>query len=70
MEGTNVVGSFRGRINSKDELSIEDFIGSRDAELILERYSRANGIVCKRHKDEEDDWDILSFYEKTNPGGA
>ena len=68
MDGSRLAGSFRGRVNSKDEMSVEDFLGSREAELILERYARSNGIVCKRTTDSEDDWDILSFYEKTNPG--
>ncbi|MEM3852532.1 MAG: crosslink repair DNA glycosylase YcaQ family protein [Methanomassiliicoccales archaeon] len=65
--GPEIDGAFRGSLR-RGELHLERFEGSERARRVLERQSEEAGILLRREREEEQDWDVIGFYEKSRLG--
>lgn len=69
MDGPRVVGSFRGKVKSRD-MELQELHGGAEAKAILTRHLRSLGLTLRMPPsvDEVPDWEVQAFYEKTHPG--
>ncbi len=68
LEGSKMIGSFRGKTKGQD-IIIQEFIGEQKARDVLTRYLHESGLTMRNGGDDTvPDWEILDFYEKTHPG--
>lgn len=67
LSGTEVVGSFKGKV-SPDGTRVEEFKGTSKAEEILTEAIRFGGPTRPKGSDDGTDWSASDFYSRTNPG--
>lgn len=69
MDGPRVLGSFRGKVKSRD-MELQELRGGAEAKAILTRHLRSMGLTLRMplSVDEVPDWEVQAFYEKTHPG--
>ncbi|MEA4978182.1 MAG: ATP-dependent helicase [Methanomassiliicoccaceae archaeon] len=70
-EGTKISGSFDGKLSYAGS-KVENFKGSDRAKKFLGDTARSLGISMEDGKsvEQEDDWDAVEFYLKSNPGAV
>ena len=69
IKGTEVIGSFKGRLTYASS-KIDDFEGSNRAYTYLNTIARSLGVAIGKEAgaEPEEDWDAVEFYLKSNPG--
>ncbi len=68
ISGTDIIGSFTGRTTYAGS-KVDDFKGSDRGYKYLSDAARSLGVTMEQNKvKEEDDWDAVEFYLKSNPG--
>ena len=69
MDGPRILGSFRGKIKSRD-MELQELRGGVEAKAVLAKHLRALGLTLRMPSpvDEVPDWEVQAFYEKTHPG--
>lgn len=68
MQGTNVIGSFKGKV-CPSGAKVEEFEGSDRASRVLKEAAQACGVRLESQREmEDDDWDVSEFYTKLNLG--
>ena len=70
-DGPAIIGCFDGKMTYAGS-KVENFEGSDKAFRFLKESAQALGVSLERKKyeDEDEDWDAIEFYLKTNPGAA
>jgi len=67
-EGTNIIGSFSGKISSSGS-KVEGFKGNDKSRKFIKDVARSLGVrIEEKRSAEDEEWDISEFYLKTNPG--
>lgn len=68
MRGTEIIGSFKGKI-AVSGAKVEEFEGSDRASRVLKEAAQAVGVRLESERErEDDDWDVSEFYSKLNLG--
>ncbi len=68
MQGTEIIGSFKGRVGPTGA-KVEEFEGSDRARRVLRETAQAMGVSLESEREREDDeWDVSEFYTKLNLG--
>ena len=68
MQGTAVIGSFKGKISASGA-KVEEFEGSDRASRVIKEAAQSVGVRLESRREiEDDDWDISEFYTKLNLG--
>ena len=66
--GTEVVGSFKGKITASGA-KVEDFKGGVDVLRFVKMTASKYGVSLRKDSEREsDEWDSMEFYLKSNPG--
>jgi len=66
--GTNVVGSFGGKMHG-GKLLVSDVQGGEECEELIDRYARKLGLaLAERGEGRISDWEVMDFYQRTHPG--
>jgi ATP-dependent Lhr-like helicase len=66
--GTEVIGSFKGKLTVTGA-KIEDLKGTDEAQRFVRNLTLSLGVsTTSRKKEEDKDWDVCEFYQKTHPG--
>ena len=70
-EGTKISGSFDGKLTHAGS-KVENFEGSDRAYRFLSDSARSLGVSIEsgRSVEQDDDWDAVEFYLKSNPGAV
>lgn len=70
-DGPSIIGWFDGKMTYAGS-KVENFEGSDEAFGFLRDSAKALGVSLERKKyeDEDEDWDAIEFYLKSNPGAA
>ena len=68
-KGTKIIGSFKGKLTISGA-KVEDFKGSPEAKRFMKDVSTSLGMSLDYNQrvQEDRDWDICEFFNKTNPG--
>ncbi len=68
MLGTDIIGSFKGKVCSSGA-KVEEFEGNDRASRVLKETAQAVGVRLETQRErEDDDWDVSEFYTKLNLG--
>ncbi len=68
MHGTEIIGSFKGKVSSSGA-KVEEFEGSDRASRVLMEAAQSAGVRLESERErEDDDWDVAEFYAKLNLG--
>ncbi len=68
MRGTEIIGSFKGKISASGA-KVEEFEGSDRASRVLKEAAQSVGVRLESERErEDDDWDVSEFYSKLNLG--
>ncbi len=69
ISGTKIIGSFTGKTTYAGS-KVDDFKGSDRAYKYLSDTARSLGVTMEqtKTKDQDEDWDAVEFYLKSNPG--
>jgi len=68
VNGTRIIGSFKGKICSSG-VKVEEFEGDESALRIMREAAQSVGMrLDSARQREDDDWDVSEFYTRTNPG--
>ncbi len=66
--GTNIIGSFKGKVCGSGA-KVEEFEGTDRADRVLREAAQSVGMRLESERQREDeDWDVSEFYIKVNPG--
>jgi ATP-dependent Lhr-like helicase len=70
LDGTDVVGSFAGKVKN-GVLEVEDIDDDPACRRIVDSYARMMGVRLRgARRADASDWEIVEFYEKSHPGAA
>ncbi len=68
LDGTDVVGSFAGKVRN-GSLVVDDMDGGPSCRRIVDEYARMLGMRLRgARRADAPDWEIMEFYEKSHPG--
>ncbi len=68
MQGTQIIGSFKGKVCASGA-KVEEFEGNDRASRVLKETAQAVGVRLESQRErDDDDWDVSEFYTKLNLG--
>ncbi len=65
--GTEMIGSLQAKLKGND-MTVRSIQGGIEANRALREFARHAGLLLREEDADEEEWDIIEFYEKTHPG--